>query len=86
MTAADPSPTLPRMTEAVPTARELQEIGRKVDQLTALALRLLDENRSLRASQESLITERAGLIARNEQTRSRVEAMINRLKSLEQNG
>lgn len=74
------------MTESVPTARELQEIGRKVDQLTALALRLLDENRSLRASQESLMTERAGLIARNEQTRSRVEAMINRLKSLEQNG
>ncbi len=74
------------MTESAPTAREIEEIGRKVDQLTALALRLLDENRSLRASQESLLTERAGLVARNEQTRSRVEAMINRLKSLEQNG
>ena len=74
------------MIETAPTARDLQELGRKVDQLTALALRLLDENRSLRASQESLMTERAGLIARNDQTRSRVEAMINRLKSLEQNG
>jgi hypothetical protein len=30
--------------------------------------------------------ERAGLLARNEQARSRVEAMIQRLKSLESNG
>jgi cell division protein ZapB len=29
--------------------------------------------------------ERAGLMARNEQARSRVEAMIQRLKSLESN-
>jgi len=74
------------MADSAPTAGELQDIGRKVDQLTAIALRLLDENRSLRASQESLMGERAALVARNEQTRSRVEAMISRLKSLEQNG
>ena len=47
--------------------------------------RLTEENRSLRHSQEQLATERAQLLARNEQARSRVEAMILRLKSLEQN-
>lgn len=74
------------MSESAPIVQELEDIGRKVDRLSAIVLRLLDENRSLRASQESLMSERAGLIARNEQTRTRVEAMISRLKSLEQNG
>jgi uncharacterized protein (TIGR02449 family) len=36
------------------------------------------------SSQEQLVGERAQLLAKNEQARSRVEAMINRLKSLEQ--
>ena len=53
----------------------------KLDHLTAQ----LDENRSLRASQEQLMGERAALLSKNEQARSRVEAMILRLRSLEQN-
>ncbi len=40
---------------------------------------------SLVTSQEQLIGERAALLSKNEQARSRVEAMILRLKSLEQN-
>ena len=46
--------------------------------------RLSDENRSLRQQQEQLVGERSQLLAKNEQARSRVEAMISRLKSLEQ--
>ena len=46
--------------------------------------RLADENRSLRQQQEQLVGERAQLLNKNEQARSRVEAMIARLKSLEQ--
>ena len=46
--------------------------------------RLADENRSLRQQQEHLVGERSQLLAKNEQARSRVEAMISRLKSLEQ--
>jgi cell division protein ZapB len=65
---------------------ELKVITQRVDQLIALALKLADENRSLRTSQEQLMAERANLMAKNEQARSRVEAMIHRLKSLEQNG
>jgi cell division protein ZapB len=47
--------------------------------------RLNAENLSLRQRQDQLSGERAGLLARNEQARSRVEAMIQRLKSLEAN-
>ena len=57
----------------------------RVDRLLELCRTLQEENRSLRHSQEQLATERAQLLARNEQARSRVEAMILRLKSLEQN-
>jgi cell division protein ZapB len=66
--------------------QDLREVAQRIDQLIALAQRLADENRSLRQSQEQLMAERANLLAKNEQARSRVEAMINRLKSLEQNG
>ena len=66
--------------------RDIREIAQRVDQLIALAQRLSEDNRSLRHSQEQLMSERANLLAKNEQARSRVEAMINRLKSLEQNG
>ena len=68
------------------SSQGVREIAQRVDQLIALAQRLAEENRSLRTSQEQLMTERANLLAKNEQARSRVEAMINRLKSLEQNG
>ncbi|HET9033107.1 MAG TPA: TIGR02449 family protein [Dokdonella sp.] len=73
------------MSEKEPTLTALAEISAQVDQLTELCRRLGEENRVLRVSQEQLASERAGLIARNEQARSRVEAMIGRLKSLEQN-
>lgn len=68
-----------------PTLQSITDIGARIDQWLDLVRRLTEENRSLRQSQEQLSAERAGLIARNEQARSRVEAMIGRLKSLEQN-
>lgn len=65
---------------------EVRALADRVDQLLALCIRLGEENRSLKVSQETLAAERANLLAKNEQARSRVEAMIARLKSLEQNG
>lgn len=44
------------------------------------------ENKSLLARQETLVAERAGLVQRNEEARTRVESMIERLKSLESAG
>jgi cell division protein ZapB len=64
---------------------ELREIGGQLDRLLELCQRLSEENRSLRASQEQLSAERANLLAKNEQARSRVEAMIARLRALENN-
>jgi cell division protein ZapB len=69
-----------------PVKQELAALGQQVDRLLDAVRRLNEENRSLRHSQEQLASERAGLMARNEQARSRVEAMIQRLKALENNG
>lgn len=65
---------------------EVAALAQQVDRLLDVVRRLHEENRSLRHSQEQLANERAGLMARNEQARSRVEAMIQRLKALENNG
>jgi cell division protein ZapB len=65
---------------------EMASLSQQLDRLLDTVRRLTEENRSLRHSQEQLSGERAGLMARNEQARSRVEAMIQRLKSLESNG
>ncbi|HEX7342435.1 MAG TPA: TIGR02449 family protein [Rhodanobacteraceae bacterium] len=68
-----------------PLAAEIASLESTVDRLLDTLGRLNDENRGLRHSQEQLSGERANLMARNEQARSRVEAMIQRLKSLENN-
>lgn len=67
-------------------AQELEALGRQVDRLLDTVRRLSEENRGLRHSQEQLAGERASLLARNEHARGRVEAMIQRLKSLEGHG
>ncbi|BAO43089.1 TIGR02449 family protein [Thiolapillus brandeum] len=46
---------------------------------------LKEENRLLRAQQERLQEERAALMEKNQTARSRVGAIITRLKSLEAN-
>lgn len=76
----------PEPTPFDPVHQELAALAQQLDRLLDTVRRLTEENRSLRQSQEQLSGERAGLLARNEQARSRVEAMIQRLKSLESNG
>ena len=76
----------PEPTPPDPVHQELAALAQQLDRLLDTVRRLTEENRSLRQSQEQLSGERAGLLARNEQARSRVEAMIQRLKSLENNG
>ncbi len=63
---------------------QIRALAARVETLVERSQRLTDENRSLRHQQEQLIGERAQLLTKNEQARSRVEAMIVRLKSLEQ--
>jgi len=64
--------------------QELKRLEVRIDELIRTVERLKEENRSLRAQQQLLTSERAQLIERNELARSRVEAMINRLKAMEQ--
>ena len=64
---------------------DIQDISVRLDKLLELCQRLTEENRSLRVSQEQLSAERSNLLAKNEQARSRVEAMIARLRALENN-
>ena len=71
------------MSELNPTLTDLRDISARLDRLLELCQRLAEENRSLRTSQEQLATERSSLLAKNELARSRVEAMIARLRSLE---
>src|SRR5690606_30826069 len=63
---------------------QLRALAERFDALAERIRRLAEENRSLRQQHEQLAGERSQLLAKNEQARSRVEAMIARLKSLEQ--
>lgn len=63
---------------------DIDLLERQVDELIQLCLRLKEENASLRARQEVLMTERGELIEKNEQARSRVEAMLSRLRAMEE--
>jgi len=56
----------------------------KVEEMIDLCETLGRENKALRAQQQNWTTERAKLIEKNELAKSRVESMITRLKSLEQ--
>ncbi|MBV6424442.1 MAG: hypothetical protein NAOJABEB_02253 [Steroidobacteraceae bacterium] len=66
-----------------PVDTELRRLEKRVDELVSIIKRLREENRALRQRQDLLATERAALVQKNEQVRTRVEAMIGRLKTLE---
>lgn len=63
---------------------QIDLLERQVDELIQLCRRLQEENASLRTRQEALMTERGELIEKNEQARSRVEAMLSRLRAMEE--
>ena len=64
---------------------ELNHLEDKIDQLIALVDELEQKQAGMVAEKESWIAERNRLIEKNELARTKVEAMISRLKSLEQN-
>ncbi len=63
---------------------ELQRLEKRLQELIETCEQLKEENQSLRHRQEILMSERAGLLQKNELVRGRVEGMINRLKAMEQ--
>jgi cell division protein ZapB len=62
---------------------ELVRLAKRIEELVASVEHLQEENRALRQRHESLSTERSSLMQKNEQVRTRVEAMIGRLKTME---
>lgn len=64
---------------------QIAKLEAQVDVLLKHCTRLREENRVLLESQASLNAERAALIEKNDVARARIEAMIGRLKALEQN-
>ena len=70
-------------TAAKTLEQELEHLEKQVAGLLALVERLARDNKSLRAQQESLSMERAGLLEKHDQVRNRVDAIVTRLKSLE---
>jgi cell division protein ZapB len=63
--------------------QELARLERRIEELMASVEELKEENRALRQRHETLNSDRAGLLQKNELVRARVEAMIGRLKTLE---
>lgn len=66
-----------------PADMDLQALEVRVEELIRACSYLKDENKSLRMRQDNLVAERAALIEKTELARTRVEAMITRLKSME---
>ncbi len=65
------------------TEDDLRQLEQRIDDLIGTVGLLKNENTNLRQQQDRLVIERSQLIEKTEMARSRVEAMISRLKSLE---
>ena len=65
------------------TETDLKDLEQRVDELIDTVGLLKNENTNLRQQKDKLVSERSQLIEKTELARSRVEAMISRLRSLE---
>ncbi|MFL2554856.1 MAG: TIGR02449 family protein [Candidatus Rariloculaceae bacterium] len=63
---------------------ELQRLEKRLDELVTICRQLQEENQSLKERQDMLTEDRATLLQKNELVRGRVEAMVSRLKAMEQ--
>ncbi len=62
---------------------EFKRLEIRINELIETCERLKEENRLLKAQQSSYSNERTKLLDKQEEARTRVESMINRLKALE---
>ena len=67
------------------TEQDLRALEVRVEELIRACAHLKQENKALKARHDQLLAERAALTEKTDMARSRVEAMISRLKSLEAN-
>lgn len=62
---------------------ELKDLESKLDKLIEQYANVKNENSSLKTKQDSLVREKAKLLEKTTLARTRVEAMISRLKAME---
>ena len=65
--------------------QQIKGLSLKLDELIQLCETLNNENNSLKNRESNWALERSKLVEKNEIARAKIEAMITRLKSLEQN-
>ena len=66
------------------TEQQLKQLETRVDELLRISARLRQENLALHEREARLVEERAQLLKKNDAARNKVEAIISRPKSLEQ--
>lgn len=63
---------------------DIDSLERRIDELIALCDELEKKQSTLEADRENWLAERTRLLEKNELAKAKIEAMIMRLKSLEQ--
>lgn len=63
--------------------QDLKALEARVDQLIKLCESLANENRALRERNRGWAAEKSDLVERNELARSKIDALIDRLKSMD---
>jgi cell division protein ZapB len=64
---------------------QLKALTQKIDDLISLCAQLNRENIALKADANTWLAERQQLVDKNELAKTKVEAIIDRLKAMEQN-
>ena len=67
------------------TNDNMDDLEKQVDELLNLCDKLTQDNSSLKGTLDTMKTERSTLIEQKDKARHHIEAMITRLKSMEQN-
>lgn len=63
--------------------QDLKALEAKVDELVELCESLANENQALRERNRAWAIEKSNLVERNELARSKIDALIDRLKSMD---
>ena len=65
-------------------SQDLENLEKTIQDAIEVISKYKNENLALKQKMESLMLEKAQLMQKNDQAKNRLESMINRLKSLEQ--
>jgi len=72
------------MATIIMTDEKFTTLDQKIDALIELCASMKQENQLLRANEHNWLSERQQLLENNKLAKSRLESVLNRLKSLEQ--